>query len=489
VFEYIRQLGRDSLFYGILDVASRFVNVFLVPLYTRVLSPADYGVIDLITTLMTVLYALFYLGLDSALIYYYNQSDEPLVRRRVTTNAVTTWLLAVSLGAFAIILWRKPISELAVPGITDAELLIWLSAVSLPLQAIVSAQALILRVQFAFRRFAFLTVSRILMNVVFSLYLILVLRMGIKGVLLAQIYSQLATGILGFYVMRREFDLSFNYRMAVDMVRYGAPLVLPNFTYWIIQYSERYALLRVTSLYDIGLFAIATRLSSLVTLVSNSIDIAWMPFALSIQKKADAPYVYARALTYYLLVSGLFGTSIALLAREALVVFTQPAYYAAHVLVGPLVASLMLRGAFNIIAIGAFVKKKTSLLGTLGVISALLNILFLTALVPVMGSIGAAFATLLTRVISILMLYLQTRSIYPVPYEWDRVMRMAGVFTIAVFWGVVISKSNFLASFLTKTILIYPSIVIALFLVGVIKRSEVHFVLIRLRRFLVAQHK
>lgn len=489
MFAYIRRLGRDSLFYGALDVANRFVGIFLVPLYTRVLAPADYGTLDLITTLMTVLYALFYLGLDSALIYYYNRTDEVVERRRVATTAIATWTVTVSLGSLVLLLLRQPAARLAMPGIVDADQLIWLAALSLPLQALISVQTLMLRIRFAFKRFAFLSLGGLLTNVALNVYLVLVLRLGVEGILLAQLYSRFLFVVLGFFLTRREFARNLSRRLATDMVRYGAPLVLPNIAYWVVLYFERYALLRLASLDDVGLFGIATRFATFVTLASNAIDIAWMPFALSIQRDRNAPGVYAHVLTYYLLISGLAGTGIALFAREALIVLTQPAYYAAYVLVGPIVASLVLRGAFNILAIGAFVKEQTRLLGSLGVVSAMLDVLLLIALIPLLGALGAALATLFTRLAGMMLFHILTRRIYPVPYEWGRIGRMAMVFAITVVLGALVSRADFWTSLLVKILLLLPLMAISLLISGVVERRELNSLVLKVRQGWMARQE
>lgn len=468
----LARLGRDSLVYGVLDAANRFVGIFLVPLYTRVLSPADYGGFDLVNTLVAVAYTLFYLGLDSSLSFHYNAADGDGGRRRAASTALYTWTAAVAAGTLLLVLARGPVAAVALPEVPRASYLLLLAAVALPLQAVTQVQMLVMRLRFSFRRYAVLSLGLLLTTVALNAWFVLYQGRGVEGILLAQLWARGLLAVVGLVVTRGDFAPRGDPALARRMVRYGAPLVLGNLSYWLVVYLERYALLSFATLSDVGLFGVATRVATFVTLVSMAIDMAWVPFALSIHKEPDAPVTYARALTWYLLLAGLAGTVLAVFAHDALVLLTTPQYYPAHVLVAPIVAALVLRGAFNIVAIGAFVRERTKDLSGISLATSGAHVVLLLGLVPLLGAVGAALATLAARLLGLAVLHLRVRPLYPVPYAWGRIARMAAVFTAAAVAGTLLAGQPLWISLSAKALLVVPAMLAALWLAGAVPRGE-----------------
>ena len=246
-------------------------------------------------------------------------------------------------------------------------------------------------------------------------------------------------------------------------------------------YLERYALLRLGSLTDVGLFGVAARVATFVTLVSMAIDIAWTPFAMSIQRDPDAPAVYARALSWYLLLAGAAGTVLAVFAREALAVLTTPAYYGAAVIVGPVVAALVLRGASNIVSIGAMVTGRTRAVSGAALVSSAFQAACLLALVPLLGAVGAALATMGARLLAVVVLHLRTRRDYPVPYAWGRIAWMGAVFAAAVLAAQAASQLGLWPGVAVKAGVILPATAVALLATGALPLDEARALLAMVR--------
>ena len=114
---YLRQLGQESLVYGLAGVVSKFIGFFLVPIYTRIFSPADYGVMGLITTTMAAVSIFVVLGLDSAAGRWYYDSDEIEDRKRtIATWAVTQVTVAVFFGLLIFLFAQRLYLQVAACG-------------------------------------------------------------------------------------------------------------------------------------------------------------------------------------------------------------------------------------------------------------------------------------------------------------------------------------------------------------------------------------
>lgn len=468
----LRQLGRDTLVYGVLDVANRFTAFLLLPLYTRVLSPADYGRMDLAVTLTTVGFAALSLGLESALLFRFNETDDEGERRRIVTAALLTIFLSMTAGAVVLALLAKPAAALALPSVPGGPRLVLLAAAAFPLQGVNQIHLLLLRVRRDFRRYAILSTGMLVSVVVLNVYFLLGLHLGVEGVLLAQIITRVPMAAYGFVANRHELVRRFPPRLAAQLVRYGAPLVPGMLSYWGLMYVERYFLARLGTLTEVGIYGLATRVATLVTLVSTAVDLAWMPFAHSIQRDPQAPRTYSAALGWYLLGSGVAGTLLAVFAREGLVLMTTPAYYSGYVLVGPIVAALVVRGAVNMAGVGALVSQRTHLISEASLLTVVLDAVLLGLLVPRMGVMGAAVATLVARLAAMALLVARSHRAYPIGYPWGRIARMALVFTATVVAGVALSRLELWTGTLLKVVVLLPAMAAACLAAGVVSRDE-----------------
>jgi O-antigen/teichoic acid export membrane protein len=468
----LRKLSSDSLVYGVLDVLNRVVSVLLVPLYTRVLPPSDFGALDLFTTAGSVAFALLLCGLDSALSFYFNATEDPEERRRIASHAMATWGIVTLVGGGVLALAHRPLAQLIAPGAPTAGTLMLLTAANLPLQAVASAQTLLLRLHFARRRYVALSLTTLVATVVLNLVFVLWARMGVAGILLAQLVARAMTVPIGFVLLRADLGTPRSTAGTRALLRYGLPLVLPNLVYWFALFAERFTLSRFATLADVGVYGVAARIASATTLASGAIDIAWMPFALSVQRRDDAPALYARALTLYLLVVGLFGTLVALFSREALELFTRAPYYGASVLVGPIAAGLIMRGAVNILAIGVMLRQRTGTLANVSLASCVIGVGALFVLVPQLGALGAALATLVGRLAAFGLLLHFTRRVYPMPIELRTIARIAVLYTAAVLSDAALRSVSPGMALAVKVLLVVPLLIAGVFATGAIRPAE-----------------
>ncbi len=83
MIEKLKQLGRDSIIYGLGGVLAKAIGFFVLPIFTRVFTPADYGTIELLTTISGFVHVFMSLGMDSAQTYYFYENKEDEHKRKV----------------------------------------------------------------------------------------------------------------------------------------------------------------------------------------------------------------------------------------------------------------------------------------------------------------------------------------------------------------------------------------------------------------------
>lgn len=107
MIKYLKQITGDSLIYGISGVVSKMIGIFLVPIYTRLFLPKDYGIINLVNTTFILLTILIVCGLDSSFARWFYDSEDETERKR--SFAAYMWFqLFLSIIIAAIIILLSP---------------------------------------------------------------------------------------------------------------------------------------------------------------------------------------------------------------------------------------------------------------------------------------------------------------------------------------------------------------------------------------------
>ncbi len=464
MLKYLRQLASESLVYGLAGTVSRFITIFLVPLYTRVLTPADYGVMSLIRNATTLFAALASLSLDTATQRFYWDKKDEVDRKSVFACWTWTWLGLTLVGAFLLAIFAD-IFALKVVGRDDASRPLRLAAFTMPLNVlgvIYINRLRILRRPWAVMRFAIITS---LMTIILSALFVLVLRWGIEGVFLSSFLVSLGTTlVVSTYIREWIHPGYFDWKELKAMLQFSVPLIPVLVSWWAIDVIDRYFLQAYTTTAQVGLYEIGYSIAAAVALGTMAFQQAWTPFALSLQDKPEARDIYASALVAYTFVGCIACVGATLFAPEVLRLLTTNAYYGASSVVACLAFSYFLTGSGYIATIGLAITKQTISMGTAAVAGATVNIALNFLLIPRYGKDGAAVSTLIAFAVVQVYLFYRAQQAYPVPYRFGTcliiilfaaaMIRIGYSTTFESAWLTILIKTGLLTLFLPLPLLL-----------------------------------
>lgn len=477
-FNQLKQLSKDSLYYGLGSALQKFIGFFLFPIYTRVLTQEDFGTQDLVFTAVTILSYFLILGLDSATARHYYDAEDPEEKRII----LSSWLwfeLVISIPVCIVtMLFAETICLLAFNDPSLASFL-RLGIVSIPFSLISSVTALALRLTFRSRAFSVITTAGVIAQAVSAIIMVPILGMGITGVFLSHLIANIFRACLGMIITHDEFIVA---RIAISgvwlrpMLLFGLPLVPASLSLWILNYANRFFLVRFSTLSDIGIFGIGVRLSSIVAFIISAFQIAWGPFSYSLIKDSQlAKDVYSKALTYFLLVSLFFTVSLSLFSREAITVLATSSYESAAPLVPWLSLGTVAWGAAYIVGMGTGIAKKSYHTTISVVLSAVLNTALNFYAIPLWGIMGAAFATLSGYLVALLYNYIAGQHYFHVVYEAKKVLTLIALSIAVILIGSMIDSHSYnwalLALFFKA--LTYVIFVVSLFVLKVIGYNDI----------------
>jgi O-antigen/teichoic acid export membrane protein len=454
VLKRIRELASDSVVYGLSGIITRFLSVLFVPIYTRLFSPDDYGVMSLINSSIAVVSIFVVLGLDNSAHRWFWESEDPLDRRTTIASWVWCQLATATVFGAIVALAAEPIA-LRIVGTPAAIPLIRWSALTLPLGVLGIVTNNWLRMQrrpWATTTYA-LGVS--VLTIGLTLLFVVGLHWGLLGVYVAQALAMAGGTVASIAMLRGWLDIRFlRLDRLREMLMFAVPLIPAALAYWVVGFADRYFVQAYTNTAEVGLYSVGMALASGVALVTGAFQQAWGPFAFSISKSPDAKETYAGVFLWYLWGATFLSAGVALFAPEILTLLATKRYAGASEVVGVLALGYVMIGLTYIASIGPALAKVTGPTGIAMTVAAILNIVLNVLLVPRWGKFGSGVATLLSQSVTPIYLFARGQRLYPIPYRFKAGLVIVGV-AIAVIalgsqvqvgssWGRIALKSALL---------------------------------------------
>ncbi|HTO94514.1 MAG TPA: oligosaccharide flippase family protein, partial [Bacteroidota bacterium] len=425
----IRRLGTDTAIYGVSTIVGRFLSFLLVPFYTNVLHPGENGVVAYVYSLLAFLNVVWGYGMESAYFKYSSTGEIGTPGQNFSTPflslCVTSLLMSGLMAAFF-----SPIAR-------------WMDIPSAHVSVIPYAAAILFLdtcaiVPFASLRmghrpllFASLKVLNIVVNVACNIVFLLVFRLGVEGIFLSGAIASGVTLLTLAPTIARQFTGGFSVPLYRALLKFGLPYVPAGLASIVIQVIDRPIMLLLTSLSVVGVYQVNYRLGIFMMLVVSMYDFAWRPFFLAHAAEKNAKELFARALTYSLAVMAAVFLGVSLFIGDIVRIrllgryVIHPDYWSGLPIVPVVLLGYLFLGVYNNLIAGVYIEKKTQRLPAITLAGALVNIGANFLLIPLMGMMGGAVATLLAYAAMATVLFVDVRGYYPVAYEWGRIARLA----------------------------------------------------------------
>jgi O-antigen/teichoic acid export membrane protein len=433
MIKYFKQLTGDSLIYGISSVISGFISLFLVPVYTKIFTPSDYGILNLVNVTFYLLTIFVVFGLDSAVAVWFWDAPEEVERKK--TFASWFWFQSMISGLLSVlIIIASYFLSRVILSNGDYYYLFIIAGINLPFLA----THRVLINWYKYQRKAFPTVAFTLfislLVIGLSILFVVVFRFGVKGVFIAQLIASIIGSIVVFTRLRAWLAIKFFDRNRLkEMLRFAAPLVPAALSFWALSNASSYVIENYASKHEVGLYQIGVTFAGFVNIVVLAFNQAWPPFALSISKQPDHRNVYANIFLFYISLGCVLATSLWIFAPEILHLLTAPSYYAAADIVGILGFNVFIMGIANITTIGCNLAKTNKPYAQAVFIASLLSVALYFVLIPAFGKEGAGWATLTGSVCLVAYVSYKANKVYPIPYNWGRTLLYIFLSGVVIF--------------------------------------------------------
>jgi O-antigen/teichoic acid export membrane protein len=439
-----RRLSRDTAIYATGMILSRVAAFVMLPLYTRILSTADYGLLQLLDVIVEVAGILVSAGMVAAVTRYYFKAAAPGEQAAVLS---TGWamLIALNVGGMAVLLVASPfIFETVLKGAGSIDL-VHIAAVNFVASALPAIPLAVMQIQQRSALFLAATMSRLILQVGLNVFFLLGLEWGPRGVIVSTFISNVALGIpLSIWMLRRT-GLRLDWRAARDFQRFGIPLQFAAAAMFILAFGDRFFLQQWRGLSEVGIYSLAYQFGFLLSGVGSTAFLqAWNPqrFQLMVLPRPERDMRYNQGLLFFSLTVVTLMVGISLLARPALMILARPAFWPAADLVPLLVLCYVLQGWTATVHFGIDVSERSKYSSYANWIAAIVILVLYAVLIPRFGAFGAAIATLLGFIVRFAFVYTWAQRLWPVSYAWRPVEKLLGLGLLAVAAGLPLARST-----------------------------------------------
>jgi O-antigen/teichoic acid export membrane protein len=456
---YLRRLATTGAAYTAASILSKVIAVALLPLYTRYLTPADYGAAEVMFAAIVVASIVVRFGLIEAVLRFYYREDEDPERVVASTFAGLFWFATI--GALLALPFAEPLSELllARPAADLARIAIG----GLWVLTMYEFMLTLFRLEERARAFFITTLLNVLAAIGLTVILVVGAGEGARGLLLGS-YATGAAFVLGLIALQfRRLSLRFDPALLRRLLRFGLPTMPAEVSLYLLNFVDRLIIVRTLGLTEAGLYSLAVKFAQGVNVLVRGFQLAWPPLAYSIRDDDEARRVYATVVTLFVAGCAFVVAGMWIFSRWIVRALAAPEFFDSYEAVGLISTAVTLYALYMVLVVilGRTGRTEFNFPAALGGLIA--NVALNLILVPPLGIVGAGLALVASYLVVLALMYGFTQRLFPVPYEWGRLVRIVLTVTALVGLAELATPTSGAAGFLGRAALLaaYPLVLFA----------------------------
>lgn len=459
----LKKLAGQTAVYGLSSIVGRLLNYLLVPLHTDFFTdPKEYGDVGVMYAYVSFFMIFLMFGMETTFFRFVNKSSD---KEKTFNQAFSIVLLVNALFLSSALLFSQQIANyINFPEHKDY--VIWFAFI-LTFDAVSSLFLAKLRHQEEPKKFAIIQLTSIGVNIVFNLvFLYFFLKpegfrtVGIGYIFIANLLASIAKPVM-LYKEIINFRFVWDKVVAKAMLIFSLPLLVSGFAGIINETIDRILLDKILTKSDgvdyartqIGIYNANYKISILITLFIQAFRYAAEPFFFAQEKSKDKHKVYAQVMTYFVIVVTTMFLVISL-NLDIFKYFVNENYWVGLSIVPILLLANVFLGIYFNQSIWYKLADKTMYGAIIAISGAALTIILNVILIPQIGYMGSAWATLAVYFFMCVLSYILGQKHYPIRYNIRKVMLYLVSSILLFFLGALLTFDGFWLSFLCHSIII-----------------------------------
>ena len=448
---------KDSTLYFTATIVSTGLTFLTLPIFTRYLSPSDYGIIALFTTFGFVVAGILSMGLQSASYRFYFELKHNINEyQNLNSSIILVLILVFSIFGLIIFYGSNWISSSLFSGKINDQL-VFLSYISGCLEYLINYLIYLLTAQLRSKSYTILIIGRSLLKVSIALYFIIYYSLTYLAFIYAILITQLLITLILFIINKNLFSLSFSKKLLYKSFKFSYPNVLRLIIGFINTSFDKIMLTNFSGLSSVGYYSIAQKTAFSFKVFKDSIDKSWTPFFMnkghenSSNSNIEIMERFYEIAFYYMAI----GFTITCFCEEFIKLLTTKEFHFAMYVI-PLFIFYYIVGIYASISIPQIqFSGKTMYILPATIVNVITNIVLNILLIPIFGIFGAVFSLIIgTSLGNAVHLYFGFK-LFPIEIDKTKfllIVLIPFIFTIPIY-ALMYTEINFLVKIIFKLII------------------------------------
>lgn len=468
----MKRFFSDFIIYGFASILGKLAAVFLMPIYTNILTQEEYGALALITSVKGIIDLVSNLNIHSGIARDYR--EEGINRTRLVSTGFYS-ILSISLSVMVIMLFTQSLWQEKVLSLgSEYSLAFTIMLLTIPAGSTLSYFSILTRFKKKPILYSIGTIVQLIIQISISIIGVVVLRYGIAS-LFAGIFAGEIFGIIYFsYINRSNISITFDIKYLKKALLFAIPTLPAILAGWVDSSMGQIIISKYISTSDLGVYSVALQLASVFTLISVALNNVWGPYLYENYKLEGFRDEVKKLFTIMVLVLTIISASLSLMSKEIILLLSNSSYLKAAQYFTLLCIPMSIYLLFPIATSGISITRDTKYIGFSYVLGSIMNVIFMLLLIPHISIIAVPISLGVSRVTTFLTLYYVSKSkgVIILP---QRILVLL-VF-IVLFCYLIVYKDINLYCRISLTLIIDSIIVLFIFkkfnLLGLIKRKSI----------------
>lgn len=466
----IKKLAGQTAVYGLSSIIGRLLNYFLVPLHTSEtygFRESDYGIISEYYAFVAFFIVLLTFGMETTFFRFVNKSED---KEKTFNRAASIVFILSAVFLISVIAFSQGIADWM--GYPDQRnFVIWFGTI-LAVDATTSMFLAKLRFQNQAKKFAFVQLSSIAVNILLNVIFLFGFydplqpeaSIGIGFVFLANLIASFVKPLMLFKEVS-SFRFDWDKKVSRAMIVFALPLAIAGFAGIINETLDRILIKRLLmgdgspeqlefAQAQVGIYSANYKISILITLFIQAFRYAAEPFFFAQEKSESKDKIYSKVMTWFVIVVTLMFLVISLNLDIFKWFIPNEAYHEGLVVVPILLLANVCLGIYYNQSIWYKLADKTKYGAYIAIGGAIITLTLNLLLIPVLGYVGSAWATLVCYASMMIGSYVLGQIHYPIHYNLRKVLLYIGVSIGLFFLGKILSFDSFGLTFVIHSLLI-----------------------------------
>jgi O-antigen/teichoic acid export membrane protein len=453
-----------TVIYTVGVVMNKIVSIIMLPIYTRCLTPKDYGTLELLTITTDIFGTVVGLGLTSAVYKYYykydTERDRNMVISTVTMMLVFFYFIAASTGFLA----SDRLAALILEGGNESRYYFQLMFAIFFLQAFIEIPLTFIKARQKPYFFVLINAGKLLLQLSLNIYFVVIMKMQVLGVLYSSLISSVLFGAGLIIFTFRSVGFNFDKKFARTVFLFGLPFIITNTSSFLLTFSDRYFLKIYAGLAEVGIYSLGYKMGFILwSFAALPFFNIWGPQRFEIIEKPNALAINQQVFLFFNLIIVSIALLMSLFSLDLFRIMSEQSYWSAYKIVPMIMLAYIIQAWTDFANFGIFYKEKTIYMAYGTSVSALTIIIASFALIPKYTVYGAAISTIIAFIVRFMMVNYYSQKLYRLPVQWIKVSIMLVIACVITLVSYIFRLQDILLSILFNSALFLIFIVLILF--------------------------